>query len=491
MSDEPIEVELKFTLDPARGPEILAWLGQGRRLLTTTLTSIYFDTAAHDLRKAGYALRVRGDGERWIQTVKSSAAADGRMGRGEWEAPVAGPEPDLTQLFRTPAITVLGHNPSLAPLFTVEVQRKAVDIRMPDSVIEACVDSGTVAAGGRSIPMEEIELELKSGSPEALFTLARRLSETFAVGLSVVTKADRGAALMQGGPLAPRRFQTPALNPRMTAGQAFQVMARAALEQILWNAELIAGEPSIEAIHQMRVGARRLRATLSTFRTVVADDQTAGVRASLKWLSHQLDPARNLDVFIAGAWGRTVADGDHKLKSARAAAYERVRATVVGEKMSALLLDTLVWIETGAWTRDGAAGARRRDRPVARFAAKALERRRRRMIHTGAHFGRLSPETRHKVRIQAKGLRYGADVFDQLFDDHPKRARRFLASLEDLLENLGELNDIATGRVVAQGFTHNPDLASTQAARERDLLAAAETTFKAFKTARPYWPAET
>ena len=113
------------------------------------------------------------------------------------------------------------------------------------------------------------------------------------------------------------------------------------------------------------------------------------------------------------------------------------------------------------------------------------------MIETGANFGRLAPEGRHRVRIEAKGLRYAADVFDQLFADHPKRAKRFLGALETLLETLGELNDIATARVVATGFAHNPEVLIRQAAREGDLLAASEAAFKAFKNARPYWRSET
>jgi triphosphatase len=491
MKDEPREVELKFNLDPTRGAEILAWLGQGRRPTSRTLTSIYFDTATHDLRKAGYALRVRSDGENWIQTVKSRDATGGKLGRGEWEASVAGPAPDLAHARHTPAKTCLGDHVRVTPMFTVEVRRNAVDIRMPDSVIEACVDCGAVKTSDRSNPMDEVELELKAGRPEALFSLASRLRETFSLGLSVVTKADRGFALMEGRSLAPRHFQAPTVTSRMTAGEAFRAMARAALDQVLWNAELVASAPSIEAIHQMRVGARRLRATLSTFKAVVADDQLAGVKTRLKWLSSQLDPARNLDVYIEGARGRTVTTESQTLEAARAAEYERVRAAVTGEPMRTLLLDTLIWIETGAWTADDAEGAHRRDRPVKRFAATALEKARRRMVETGAHFGRLSTETRHRLRIQAKALRYGADVFDQLFDDHPKRVKRFLSALETLLENLGELNDIATARVVAAGFAHNPDLVAGQAARESELLAMSEGTFKAFKTAKPYWQART
>ena len=97
------------------------------------------------------------------------------------------------------------------------------------------------------------------------------------------------------------------------------------------------------------------------------------------------------------------------------------------------------------------------------------------------------PPVSHKVRIQAKSLRYAADVFDQLYRAHPKRGRRFLKALETLLEDLGDLNDIAPARVLASGFSHAPEVLAGEAERERALIAAADKAFDHFKAAKPYW----
>ena len=113
------------------------------------------------------------------------------------------------------------------------------------------------------------------------------------------------------------------------------------------------------------------------------------------------------------------------------------------------------------------------------------------MAEAGADLGRLSPEARHRTRILAKRLRYAADVFDQLFDEHPKRAKRFLDALEALLETLGELNDIASAKVMAPAFPEASHLMVQEAARERSLLKAAGKAYKAFEAAKPYWPVET
>jgi inorganic triphosphatase YgiF len=338
--------------------------------------------------------------------------------------------------------------------------------------------------------VDELELELKDGAAEALFALATRLADAFPAELSVVAKADRGYALAEGGPVRPRHFRMPKLGGRLTAGETFRVIARAALEQILWNTELLRDAPTSEAIHQARVGLRRLRATLKTFKPVIEDARLTAVRNGLKTFSAELDPARNLDVFIEGAWGRDPHpqdDGDAAPRAAQAAAYERARRAANSPAARRTLLDTLVWIEIGPWTGKGAKGARRRDRPITDFATVSLEKSRTRLAEAGRHLARLAPAARHRVRIQAKGLRYAADVFDQLFSKHPKRAHRFLKALETLLEDLGDLNDIATARVLAPGFSHAPAVLAREAERERELLVAAEHAFADFRRAKPYW----
>jgi inorganic triphosphatase YgiF len=490
MTDEPREVELKFRLDANRGPEALAWLAQGRPHGAKNLKAIYFDTPACELARAGFALRVREEDGRWEQTVKSSIAADGKLGRGEWTCDTPGPTPDLPEARRTPAREVLSADALLTALFTVVVERRTVEIRTPDSLVEVALDSGAVHAGARCTPVDELELELKDGPPEALFALAARLADAFPADLSVVAKADRGYALAAGAPMRARHFRTPKLSGRLTAGEGFQAMARAALEQVLWNAELLREAPETEAIHQARVGLRRLRATLKTFKRVVDDAHLAAVRRELKAISAELDPARNLDVFIEGAWARDPhppGDEDAAPRAAQAAAYERAHRAAKSAATRRTLIDTLAWIEIGPWTDSNAAGARRRDRPITDFAAASLEKSHSRLVAAGRHLRRLAPEARHRVRILAKGLRYAADVFDQLFCDHPKRARRFLKSLERLLDNLGELNDIATARVLAAGFSHTPQMLAREAEREGELLVEAERAFAAFKRAKPYW----
>jgi CHAD domain-containing protein len=61
---------------------------------------------------------------------------------------------------------------------------------------------------------------------------------------------------------------------------------------------MLAGKP--EALHQMRVGLRRLRTAISIFKEVVADSQRDHIKSELEWTTGELGPARDLDVLSEG-----------------------------------------------------------------------------------------------------------------------------------------------------------------------------------------------
>jgi len=48
----------------------------------------------------------------------------------------------------------------------------------------------------------------------------------------------------------------------------------------------------------MRVGLRRLRTAISLFADIVADARMPAVRRELKWLTNELGPAREFEVFL-------------------------------------------------------------------------------------------------------------------------------------------------------------------------------------------------
>ena len=399
---------------------------------------------------------------------------------------------------------MLSKTSRLVLLFTVKVERQIAVRQTGAAAIEISLDRGEVSARGRTSAVEEIELELKAGTQVALLVYAAEARAAHGLALSFTTKAARGHELRRASTSRAVRFRPPRLATDMPTGRAFQAVARAGLEQVIGNAEQLAQAPAPEVIHQMRVGARRLRSALSTFGKVVHDRRLAAVKAELRWLTGELDPARNLDVLLAGAYRRAaqrkadkigLADLGRRLRVARSAAYARARSAAESERLRAFAMDTLAWIESGAWTR-ARATRRLREKPLKPFAAKALRKRWDKLAAV-AKLAALSREARHAVRIDAKKLRYAADVLAPL-TPYPGRAAKFVGALRDLQDRLGELNDIATGEDLAHELVASPDVAGAidwaagrligaETAREAALLSHASAAIKALKAVKPFW----
>src|SRR6516164_11485430 len=86
--------------------------------------SVYFDTDNHKLRQKGLMLRVRREGRRYTQTIKSTTNS-GLFQRDEWETQIAGREPDLNQTNGTLPGSLLSKKlrRRLKPLFETRVRR--------------------------------------------------------------------------------------------------------------------------------------------------------------------------------------------------------------------------------------------------------------------------------------------------------------------------------------------------------------------------------
>lgn len=497
------EIELKFRLGPGAAARLAAHPALAGEDSVQTLRSVYFDTPDHALRRAGWGLRVRATGRGFVQTLKGQTGGD-VLNRAEWETPVPSEALDWRAVKTTPAAALLkGRRRDLSPRFASTVRRRARLVAFEGAVIEAAYDEGELSAGGRVEPLRELELELKDGPPQALFALARRLSADIALVPLFESKAERGWRLAEGSERAPRFARVDPLPRALSAEAALRRTALAALGQVSANAELLRRVRRPEALHQLRVGLRRLRAALSVFAPLLGED-AAPVVAELKWLAHETDAARDLDVFIRDVFhpaaletpAPDLAPLGLRLLAARSGAYRRAMAAIDSPRYAALMFETLAWIETGAWRTDpDPVRAWRRQRPVAAFAAEALERLSRRVQHGGRRLDQLDVAGRHRLRIRVKRLRYAAEFFAGLFD-RPGRERRFRAGLEQVQDAFGALNDLAVARdrIPAEARLTSPEIAFTAGRligrREQSapvLLLASSRAFARLSRARRFW----
>ncbi|KHL26387.1 ceramide glucosyltransferase [Croceibacterium mercuriale] len=480
------EVELKLDLtaaaaDALEASDILPGKAKVRRL-----HAIYFDTPKHALARAGLSLRIRAAGKERIQTVKADGAGSaGLFLRSEWEMPVDGDIPVLDD--STPVKALLGDRiKAVAAQFEVAVERRIWLLQHDGAGIEVVLDRGTVRAGGLEAPICEIELELKTGEPAALFALARALDSAAPIRLGVLTKAERGHHLSQRA-RSVFKAEPVVLTREMTAAQAFQHVAQTCLRQFRRNEAVLFGERNPEALHQARVALRRLRSAFSIFRPLHAGDESAhALREELRWLSGELGRARDRDVLLERAPAGKLRT---RIRKARDEAYASVEATLASPRVRALMLDLSEWLVIGAW--QGAADNRAGE-PALDFATAALDRFRRRVKKGGRDLEAVDDETRHEVRKDAKKLRYASEFFAALFDGKKQRRRhkRFVGALEDLQDQLGALNDLATAPEVIRELGLEGQ-AGTDAllagGRRKSLIADAVEAHDALADAKRFW----
>ena len=518
----PREIELKLEVPEealarlTRSP----LLGKARagRQRPASLVSVYYDTDTQKLRKHGLTLRVRRIGRLHVQTVKRESGANSAlMDRCEWEHHITGAEPNLALARETGLKSILTKKlqDRLKPLFETRVRRQVYSIRSAGSEIELTIDKGTVAAGRQSSPICEVELELKRGDAAELFKVARTLAEQVPVQVAVTSKSERGYALITGEKPRAVGAATIAVAPDASCQAAFQIIARACLHQIVAN-QVLARDGDSEGVHQARVGLRRLRAAISLFGGILLDPQSGTIKRELKWITGELGPARELDVFIKDVVMPATAGKSHQagvatltrdLRRRRREAFGDARSAFESDRFRMLILDTAAWIESGDWTSNAHELARAlRDLPTATAAAGEMERRRKKIVKRGTRLVELDPMRRHTIRIQAKKLRYACEFFGGAFPGKKSARRRkeLIAALERLQDRLGELNDISVNEGIAERLADTQQsgkrkigtankafaagrLSGREEARIASVLKAADRAYAGFAKAKQFW----
>jgi len=454
----PKEIEVKLEFPPACVPEfktIPLLRSLGKRATSETQVSVYFDTGKHKLRRNGLTLRIRRVGDRYRQTVKAAGNSQ-LFERDEWESDLAQEAPDL-RLARGTALEPLLSDKTcrqLKPVFETRVRRTTYPIADDKRAVALTLDEGQIEAGRRCEPLCEIELELERGKEAELFELARALSRAVPAQLVLKSKAERGYELLEDKEKAAAKSAPIDLVAGISTRDAFQIIGRACLKQVVGNeSALLAGDP--EGVHQMRVGLRRLRAAMSLFADILGDPETDALKRELKWLTRELASARELYVLetrvVAPVRRRHsravgVSSLSRDLAEQRAAAVARAQEAVRSARFRELTLDIAAWLEAGQWTRPQDDSVHDRSEvPIEDSATEQLTRRFKKIRKRGKKLSQLDPGRRHKLRIQAKKVRYASEFFAGVFPGKQasKRRKKFLAALEDLQDCLGDLNDIA------------------------------------------------
>ncbi len=253
-----------------------------------------------------------------------------------------------------------------------------------------------------------------------------------------------------------------------------------------------------ERLHQARVASRRLRAVFAALIPLISAAAVAELRPELRSLARGLGRGRDWDVFLAGSSlilknnfpdEAELAGLFAAARERRSMAYREIQDWLESARFRALEIALALLPQRLAPLAAGDSGEE-----FGTFAAALLARRARRVLGTETLAG-LAAERLHRLRLDAKRLRYLGEAFARCFP--PRRTRRYLRRLADFQEWLGAANDATTaarligdlagaegapGFVLARGVV----LGFAAAIRPR-ATAKAERALRRLRAETPFW----
>ncbi len=258
-----------------------------------------------------------------------------------------------------------------------------------------------------------------------------------------------------------------------------------------------------EAVHQLRVALRRLRAFLGLLKRVVpANPELANAATRARIIASALGEARDWHLLCEG-----LEQGPREflrdepgffalldaVELRRLRALEAARAMIVSPTTQQFVLELRGLISRRAW-REGSRGLEEKGSARA-FAVKALNRLHKRAVKCREGVAALEPEQRHKARIALKKARYAADFFESLFCQ--KTARVYLRGLATIQDQLGEDNDRRTAaRLLSEITAEDASQETLRAicflrgwraqAQQRGLIAMKESE-RRLRRLKPFW----
>lgn len=432
------ERERKYELPPGAKLPSLAALATSIGPRDEKLEAVYYDTLNLRLMRSGSTLRKRTGGKDAGWHLKIPTGTDAREEHHFPLGAASTPPDELADL-------VLGYTRGspLVPVARIVTHRatwRLVDeagtelAELTDDHVEAENLSSSTRDNWR-----ELEVELAEQADDALLDRAE--------------KRLRKAGLRRspyGSKLARVLGTTAGAEPGATAGDQLVAYLADQLDELLRH-DLLARRDAPDAVHRMRVAARRTRAALRAYRRLLDRGRVDRLRAELKWLGRRLAPARDLEVMEAElreavdelpdelVLGPVEARLTRHFAPAQADARRAVVRTLRSKRYLGLLdqLDRLV-SDPPLTGRSG--------RPARKELPRHVRRTYRRTARKAANLDG-SDAALHDLRKAAKRVRYAAEVAAPAVGKPADRTRR---RAREVTKILGEHQDSVVVRPVVR-----------------------------------------
>jgi triphosphatase len=441
------ETELKLSIAPEHIEKFLQHPLLQQTSTTKHLRNVYFDTQTLDLLKQKIGLRIRYVDNQRVQTVKTAGQSVGGLHqRQEWEVAITSDTPERDKIPKK----IRDKMPSspIVSVFTTDFQRIQWDIQQGDSTVELVLDQGCIKTAQASSPLHEIELELKKGSTLALYEIALDLHNYVPLRIENQSKAERGYELFRPQVCKIVHAEAVQLNQSMTTKQAFIHIVWQGLKHLQANELAILQGNDAEAIHQMRVAIRHLRAYFQIFKPFVPVpcEGYATLRQELRWLGEEAGVVRDWDVFYQSLEEvrKQIVTTDVldtlavTVQYFQTQSYQKIQAILQSPRYHHLLLTLGKWLTQQHELEYPEAHW---DAPIQQLAHEMLQRHWRLVREHGENLLELSEEQRHAVRIEIKKL---SDAARGVMSLYPTEITQdYLDTLTQLQSELGILNDMA------------------------------------------------
>ncbi len=452
MADRAVrETERKYD-----APECLRLVDPGAQLRMNVveragaqLSAVYFDTADLRLAQAGITLRCREGGSDAGWHLKLPAGADTRdevrepLGPARTQPPAA-----LVALVR-----VYVREADVLPLARLVTRRRRWLVADDGGQELAELVEDRVAAervGDRfdSEYWRELEVELAADVPSDVLDDIERALLTW--GASRSAAPSKLARLLGDDVAAPQHVS---LTCRSSAREVLLEYLGAQV-RTLRAADVRVRQDAPDAVHRLRVTARRIRSVLQAFGSVLDRDATRELLAELRWVGQELAAARDSEVMlerfdemvqrvpeelvlgpVKAQLTRRFAPEQAATRSAAIAALDSDRYLRLHDALDALLADPPL---------RAAAGRCGRQR-LTRSANKAADRMHRRFQRADRVSGDERDRALHEARKAAKRARYAAETLEPVLGKAARRPRRRIKKLQSLL---GDHHDTVVARPV-------------------------------------------
>jgi len=347
------------------------------------------------------------------------------------------------------------------------------------------IDGEVSVLHGRRVAarFREVEVGVKPGGGEVLGPLLARLRQA---GAGSPDPTPRHVRALGPAALGEPDVAVHDLPADATAADVVRNAIAAAVQLVLRHDPLIriGGDP--EDVHQARVGTRRLRSHLRTFRPLLDREWTDGLRAELGWLAAELGTVRDREVLLERlqhlAAGLPAADARPAagLLGQIAASIESARSRLLQAMSSQRYFDVLDRLVAAAaqpgfdeTQSDRMAAPAPQVLPV--LALRPWRDLRRAVSQLAKE---PSDDELHQVRILAKRLRYSSEAVSPAVGPDAARFAKLAAALQT---ELGEHQDSIT----AQAWLRNATTSRRRAFVAGELCALEVARAAA---ARGRWP---